>query len=388
MNHVLNHQTSSYGIKECIVAFTALSVLAAALAPALAQSRDNSDRARCLSNARQIALACLNYESARRYYPLASTTLVTSKPASFGDADAAGFSWLVTTLPFLGQEPATRYYDRLAQTSNSFRNAPFDPAVTSPGNIENLPTRDLVIETFLCPSFVATLNAPAADATNPVTMTKLPAISNYHALAASHFFNAQGIGRMVPPEQLVAGTDGRAAPSTPYEGNGALPFPGALGGQVVQRGLRLSQITDGLSRTLLFVETVEPEFAAWLDGQVTWCISAWPGTPNPPALLPQADPSDAPLLGWNADQLPTNWTSLGKRWSPDANRPTPPYLSANRWSGGKDRTWGPSSYHGNRVMHAFGDGHAEMLSLDIDKNAYLHLATRAGRETIPDGAIK
>jgi hypothetical protein len=223
---------------------------------------------------------------------------------------------------------------------------------------------------------------------DPTVQVKLPAISNYHALAGTHFFNRQGLGRLLPEDQLAKGADGRVTPNAPYEGNGAMPFPGMVGGQLTARGLKLAQITDGTAHTASFAETIEPQFAAWLDGQVTWMVATWPGTPDPPTPQPAPAPNQPQLLGWSAEQLPKNFTSLGKQWSPDAKQPTPAYLPGNRWSGGKDRLWGPSSHHGTKVVHAFVDGHVQTLSVDIDKSTYLHLVTRGGREVTQGGLVR
>lgn len=388
MSTASNKHPSVFGRIDWAVAFVALALLAIVLAPALAQVREGGDRTQCLNNARSLGLACLNFEAARRTMPLASTQILTGKPGNFADPDPAGFSWLVMTIPYLNRDDLLPHYERLAQTSNNFRKSPFDPEIIS-GEIDNVPTRDLFIWSFLCPSFIETLNAPAAEggAAVPPNAGKLPAISNYHAMAGSHFVNAQGVGRMLPAESLVAAADGRLLPTTPFEGTGAMPFPGMVGGQVTLRGVRMSQISDGAARTFLFAETIEKEFASWMDGQVTWLVAAWPGTPDPPTLLPPVAEQRPQPLGWNVDQLPTNWTSLGKQLPPNAAEPKPPYLPANRWSGGKDRAWGPSSLHGNVVTHGFVDAHAEAISLNIDKNVYLHLATRAGREVIPENAF-
>ncbi|HMP08243.1 MAG TPA: hypothetical protein PJ982_17990, partial [Lacipirellulaceae bacterium] len=50
---------------------------------------------------------------------------------------------------------------------------------------------------------------------------------------------------------------------------------------------------------------------------------------------------------------------------------------ASRW-------FGPSSQHsGDVILHGYADAHAKGINAAIDRNVYLWLITRAGREVIP-----
>ena len=47
---------------------------------------------------------------------------------------------------------------------------------------------------------------------------------------------------------------------------------------------------------------------------------------------------------------------------------------------GSPRIWGPSSRHPGVVQHGYADAHAEGVSDTIDRDVYLHIITRNGRE--------
>jgi hypothetical protein len=53
---------------------------------------------------------------------------------------------------------------------------------------------------------------------------------------------------------------------------------------------------------------------------------------------------------------------------------------ADPHGGAAARTWGPSSRHPGVVIHGFGDARSTTIEEGIDKNVYLWMITRNGRE--------
>lgn len=372
--------TSRFCATDATAAVLSFALLAAFFLPAIAQLQRNDEQTRCLNNARQIARGVLDFEDARTRLPLASTQWITAKPGSVGGMlDSAGYSWLVMVLPYIGEN---ELYSQLSKSSDRFAKALYDPAVSSQDSAGGLPSRNHVVTAFVCPAVLAARTDQPGAAGSPTVTQAMPAAnSSYHAFAGTHFYNRDGIGRLVPPDRLLKRPDGRMVPNG-FEGNGAICFPGLTGERIVTTGLRLSHISDGPSKTLLFAESSEERIATWMDGQLTWLVAAWPETPEPPGELPQV--GIYPILAWKDDQLPNNWTSVARSAAHDGQNPASAYMPAGRWSAGETRHFGPSSRHGNVVAHAFVDGNAKMLAVDIDKNVYLHLVTRSGRETVPE----
>src|SRR5262245_13082001 len=121
---------------DMVVVIGALALLAMFAAPWLLDSDSEKNRLRCMNHAKQIALAIQNFEITNKTLPLASTRMITAKPGHFGDADAAGFSWLVQIAPYL-DEGAT--WPNMSRATNKFAKDLYDPAVTSADGSDGLP---------------------------------------------------------------------------------------------------------------------------------------------------------------------------------------------------------------------------------------------------------
>lgn len=353
-------------------------MLAILLAPALAASNAQSKKFQCLDNMRDIAIALLNHHDVKRMFPLASTQPLDHVPGHAGEKPS-GYSWHVMLLPFAENGSL---YNRLSNEarSNKLTIPPFDPAVLK---IDEGVSRAIMAESIshlICPSFIgeSVVGAGAPEYAEYAANTR-PSLTNYHATVGSHFMNTEGLGRMATQEQVRQGIA--------YEGNGVMPFPGWFGSQkLVKKGHNVRSIPDGTSNTLVFAESNERNYAAWIDGQTNWLVSAWPSNPDVPAL--QSLPGGQMELGWSSDQIPNNKVTLTAQKGVEARGEPPVYLPGGRWTGSVQRTWGASSNHPEGIGHAFADGHARMLSRDIDPVVYLHLTTRNGREPIDKDALE
>lgn len=349
-------------------------MLAALLVPALAASNAQEDKTQCIRRMRDLAVALQNAHDVYKFFPLASTQPLDHPPGATGEKPS-GYSWLTRLLPFMEQQVL---YDHLAdkERSNKLRIPPFDPVAMTIDEKSNLAIMAEPVPEFICPNFAGSTIADAAPEYAALPADARPAVTSYHATAGSHFVNTEGLGRMLPPDQVG---------KRPYEGDGVIVFPGKVGDKLVTKGLGLRSIPDGTSNTLQFAESNESAYAAWIDGQTTWLVSAWPSNPDLPA--PQAGESH-PTLGWTAEQLTKNQVTPGAQKGIDAKAEPPIYLPVGRWTGKAQRAWGASSNHPEGIGHAFADAHVTMLSRDIDPVVYLHLTTRSSREVIPEGALK
>jgi len=364
---------------DVLVASISLVLLLMLMAPSLAQSAADARRNGCLNNMKQICLALHNHEATRLYFPAASTAPITAKPGNADESeDRAGYSWLAQVLPYMELAPL---YSAMRDNSEKMTLSPFADSVRMGDGAGRLVANEPV-EAFVCPGFEGkpAVDVEESDYKSDAQAGGAPAITNYFATSSTHLIERDG-GWFL---------DSRAEAA--IQGNGALPLfgPMALKGWQKMRGVTFAAISrDGTSNTLMFCEGREQAYAAWIDGQVAWTVGAWPTNPDVPK--PMKDPAypNAPdVLGWDADAAAENGVCIAKQPYGAAAAQSGVYLPADRWSGSKDRKFGPSGNHPGVAGHAFADGRASFIDEKIDRNVYLHLVTRAGMEVIPESAAQ
>jgi prepilin-type N-terminal cleavage/methylation domain-containing protein/prepilin-type processing-associated H-X9-DG protein len=116
--------TKAFTLVELLVVIAIIGILVALLLPAIQAAREAARRATCVSNMRQIGLAVLNFESARRAFPPAH--IDTPRRHS-------GFAYI---LPYMEEQALYDQYD-------------FDTHWSSGENADATRT---TIPTFVCPS--------------------------------------------------------------------------------------------------------------------------------------------------------------------------------------------------------------------------------------------
>lgn len=148
-------------------------------------------------------------------------------------------------------------------------------------------------------------------------------------------------------------------------------------GNCIGKGLRIREFGDGTAKTLLFSESRETAYAAWIDGQAMWVVGL-DGTGK-------IGPDESGFLSAERSLLNAG---------PDAEKmeiaPTYSDLGLNQskaWPGKAPRRYGPSSRHANgAINHAFCDAHVMSISAEIDPAVYARLITRNAGD--PVGEIK
>jgi len=199
-----------FSLIELLVVLAIIGVLVALTAAAVQRVREAARRTECLNKVRQQGLAVLNYEAAHGHLPPGA---VQGPFPALGVSDGAGHGLWAFLLPHLDQAPvAARYrFDR-----------PFD-------HIDNQPAARARLAVLLCPNADPTR-------TEPFDPTGEGGVADYVPLEVNPFLADLGL----------------IAPVSNFES--ALP---------ANRLVKLAEITDGLSNTLLLAEAAGRAGVAW-----------------------------------------------------------------------------------------------------------------------------
>lgn len=209
-----------FTLVELLVVIAIIGVMVSLLLPAVQAAREAARRMQCGNNLKQIGLALHNYESAHKVFPAQS-----SGPSPGIHFSARRGSWFTSILPFMEQNALADQYDwRL-----HWHDAGNAPAVTSE------------VPSFRCPSalerpgFEWSVLINYANATS-TTMTLTP--RDFYYGAVTDYSNVGGVS-----SQLNSLLASNLRLSDPFN-------CGVLKSQAV----KLAEITDGLSNTILVVE--------------------------------------------------------------------------------------------------------------------------------------
>lgn len=280
---------NAFTLVELLVVIAIIGLLVALLLPAVQSARSSARRTSCVNNLKQIGLGITLYQETNEVYPPSNSEELQAEPQL-----RFYHSWASYILPNLEQGALFDAID-------------FSQHIAVPTNLAAGAT---VVPIYRCPAY----SGPSHVAHRFDSLDRDFAIGNYVAFSATdvdHIWGERG-----GPEGVVA--------------------PGSR--------VRPADVTDGLTRTVLVVESREEKNRIWMDGV---------------------------FGGYTATAY--NRGSLRRVASLNYT----PYYVENE--GGRYNTlWGPSSEHQGGVYHLYGDGSVQLLSDDIGVYVYKSLCTRAG----------
>jgi prepilin-type N-terminal cleavage/methylation domain-containing protein/prepilin-type processing-associated H-X9-DG protein len=297
---------SGFTLIELLVVIAIIGTLMGLFLPAVQRVRETAARLRCKNNLKQIGLALHNYHDRLGSFPPGYQSQVASDNSDLGP----GWGWAALLLDDLEQD-------------NLKRQIRFDLQISDPANAR---VRVMVLPIFVCPSEPKTGIFTVVDANgNPICDV---ARSSYTAMNG------------------VLGVTSDAC-----DNNGAL---------IRNRGMRMADIPDGLTNTLLVGERATNMSSPTWTGAVTNGVVPAQRYPDPADQLANAEGAPALVLSHGSrDHIPNNSLVF------DA-----------------DAT---SSYHIQGVNFLFGDGSVHVVSNTINGLVYEGLLTRAGGEPVQGG---
>lgn len=325
----MRHRLAAFTLVELLVVIAIIGTLVGLLLPAVQAARESARRSQCSNNIKQVSLALLNYESAKKNYP---PFCILPRTSTFDP-----FSAQVRLLPYLEQGNVANLIDLSGQV-------PFTahPEVAK-----------MRIPQFMCPSEV--------NDTQRVTPTLIHYPLNY-------CFN-EGTWFIYDPVSDTAG-DGAFAPNHTY---------------------KVANISDGTSKTLAVAECKAYQPNLWDSNTPTTLNVAPPATSAALASYlggtfdfnghTEWVEGDVHETGFTTTFTPnTNvaYTNGGVSYSVD--------LTSSRDG---ESTTAPTyaavtarSYHPGLVMTAMLDGSVNVVADAIDLAVWRAAGTKAGGEAL------
>jgi prepilin-type N-terminal cleavage/methylation domain-containing protein/prepilin-type processing-associated H-X9-DG protein len=314
----LLHDRRAFTLVELLVVIAIIGLLIALLLPAVQSARESARRSTCQNNLKNLALGVLSHHQSFRFFPRNFDGWAGAPKAV--PSKENGSSWIVSTLPFIDEQPLYNQFKSSGALTGQFNPYNSVNAAGQQGIALNTPiVRDLMktaLAILRCPSDPS--SAQPSDKFSEWTGVMVTS-TNYKGCAGDSW-----LGGMWP----------HADRSADYW---TIPQKGIFFRTSYLTPVKMSQITDGTSKTFLIGEDV-PDYN--LHSVAFYSNGSWLSTDAPLNYLPKP--------------------------------PTP-----DQW----ENVFGFRSLHPGGAHFAFADGHADFFSEMIDINLYQNLATKAGGET-------
>jgi len=335
-----------FTLVELLVVIAIIAVLIGLLLPAVQSARESARRTQCMSNMRQIALAVHVCHDTRNYFPAAMysananpTSSPRPKPAN---PTGAEHSWRVLVMPFMEENMTADAYDWKRNWWDPFGTRPATPTLgVRPDSNLALGTRRVSL--YVCPSV-----PPRSGIDNRIGASPDSKDSARPAI------NSVRVPMAFTDYETMTGVKSAVVGITPE------PYAGAQGdGMLVKDDItRTRQISDGLSKTLLVVESAgrpltyragrlftNPLGPVKYEQGVSWADNLGPFKLD--AIKPDGTKGAAPGSG-----MPFNATNEGEAYS----------------------------FHSGGMVAVFGDTSTRFLAEDVDLRTFCGMITRAGGE--------
>jgi prepilin-type N-terminal cleavage/methylation domain-containing protein/prepilin-type processing-associated H-X9-DG protein len=351
-----------FTLVELLVVIAIIGILVALLLPAIQSAREAGRRAQCMNNIKNVALAAITYHDNKKHFPvdediysdppdyidLSTGTWISQPPDPLRAArKLSGAGWIVEVLPLIEEQAL---YDRFEPYLDKQW-----PLLRQGMNANVVELRDAITQqpqVLVCPSdeFAGPRNNqyPYSSATEIAGAPVVVATTCYKGNAADTAFERSDDQ---PPFNDPPGywSGGPTYPAQKLDCHFAIDCFGIFWRFTYHKGgVKLREITDGLSKTFLIGEAspVDENSAAW-SSEGDWAITGV--------------------------QLNFDWRTSGACVTAQGE----PSAGACWWN-----MRGFRSFHPSGVNFAMADGSVQFVADSIDHKTYRAMSTRAGAEIV------
>jgi prepilin-type N-terminal cleavage/methylation domain-containing protein/prepilin-type processing-associated H-X9-DG protein len=359
---------AGFTLVELLVVIAIIAILVGLLLPAVQKAREAAQRTACTNNCKQLALACLNYESGNRAFPVGDYRNSGAPDANLGYAT---IDWRASLLSYIEAAPAAAAYNYNCDWCSD----------------QNLAATQFQVKTFLCPS--TPYYATRTDTSGMEGPSIAFGVSTFGLTGAvggstpasdpfgycSDYFAINSVNDNVVNTWPQYFSPALAAYAAANVGNSSLDFYLPATGVLTRGGngqTKVSDITDGTSNTLLFTESAGRPNAYGLGNQLNGQLNPGEGR--------WADPNgEMKIKGSNPNTFAPMTSPPGLHDKVN--------LNANTCSMNCNNTNEPYSFHTTGCNFAFADGSVHFLSVQTPVWLLGQLATKAGSEPFQEGNI-
>jgi len=357
-----NSRRRGFTLVELLVVIAIIGTLVGLLLPAVQAAREAPSRSSCQNKGKQLGLAILSYENTRNCLPAGiSMNPTTAQMWATSGTTVSGWSPATFLLPNLEQ---INLFNNLKTNSSNFSLAGGNPLVVfGTGSVAAYQTQ---IPDLQCASFRGQTVCTSGSAQSTNYTSNVPNFNNGTVTLASaaltNFKFVEGNMDPVTAATLSANT---------LTGNGMFPLKGSGGTAIPAKGIQISKVRDGLSKTVACQESNEGGNGSWADGMQTaiWTLSS--------------NSTAAPTLSNGVYTIPSGVVSA-LQYGPTVAAPTVNALNMagkTALTSGGPSAWMGSSSHSSSITTVYGDGHVSSLDNSTAVEVYLAITSVASGET-------
>ncbi len=342
---------NAFTLVELLVVIAIIGILIAMLLPAVQAARESARMVQCENNIRQLGLALVNYESAQKRFPFASTWRGATGQIDMTNINDSNNStlyenWVIKILPQIEGKTLLGAFD-------------LKKSIAGTASATNMKARAVPLTVMLCPTDPYNVNPFMGSASGQTSnMGDTWARGNYAANAS--------LGYQYPQSRNASGGIGIGGTTFDGGGWGNRYLRGVMGANI---SLGIRQIRDGTSKTVLVGEIRSGMTPA--DSRGVWAMSgACPSALSAHGYVTDANgPNDLEL---HADDVRActdiEQKLYGSSGSGSAGETQIAKAGMPCWDGnGPDWQQGARSLHRGGVNVCLADGSVRFVSDFIDR---------------------